>query len=51
MIPQGILCFYHFGWDVLNDFRAAGFSKVKIIIGYDIGKMILGLQLFIMAQK
>jgi SAM-dependent methyltransferase len=51
VIPQGILCFYHFGWDLLDDFRAAGFSDVKIITGYDTGKMILGMQLFIMAQK
>ncbi|WCT12416.1 class I SAM-dependent methyltransferase [Mucilaginibacter jinjuensis] len=51
VIPQGILCFYHFGWDLLDDFRTAGFSDVKIITGYDTGKMMLGLQLFIMAQK
>jgi SAM-dependent methyltransferase len=51
VIPQGILCFYHFGWDLLDDFRASGFSNVKIITGYDTSKMILGLQLFIMAQK
>jgi SAM-dependent methyltransferase len=51
VIPQGILCFYHFGWDLLDNFREAGFSNVKIITGYDTGKMMLGLQLFIMAQK
>lgn len=51
VIPQGILCFYHFGWDLLDDFRTAGFADVKIITGYDTGKMMLGLQLFIMAQK
>lgn len=51
VIPQGILCFYHFGWDLLDNFRTAGFSDVKIITGYDTGKMMLGLQLFIMAQK
>jgi len=51
VIPQGILCFYHFGWDLLDDFRAAGFTNVKIITGYDTSKMILGMQLFIMAQK
>lgn len=51
VIPQGILCFYHFGWDLLDDFRAAGFTDVKMITGYDTSKMMLGLQLFIMAQK
>ena len=25
--PEGCLCFYHFGWDLLDDFRAAGFRE------------------------
>lgn len=24
---QGVLCFYHFGWDILDALRSAGFSK------------------------
>ena len=26
--PQGILCFYHFGWDLLDELRAIGFLPV-----------------------
>lgn len=25
---EGVLCFYHFGWDILDDMRLAGFSDV-----------------------
>ena len=26
--PEGCLCFYHFGWELLDDFRSAGFGDV-----------------------
>jgi SAM-dependent methyltransferase len=26
---QGILCYYHFGWSILDEMRAAGFSKAR----------------------
>jgi len=51
VLPQGILCYYHFGWDLLDSFRHAGFSSVKIITGYDTSKLILGTLLFIVAEK
>jgi SAM-dependent methyltransferase len=51
VLPQGILCYYHFGWDLLETFRDAGFSSVKIITGYDTGKMVLDKLLFIVAEK
>lgn len=51
VIPEGILCFYHFGWDVLDSFREAGFTSVKIVTGYDINKLILDRLLFIVAEK
>jgi hypothetical protein len=28
----GILCFQHFGWDVLDDLRAAGFGSAELLI-------------------
>ena len=28
----GVLCFYHFGWDLLDELRAAGFSKAEIVM-------------------
>jgi len=51
VLPQGILCFYHFGWDLLDVFKEAGFKSVKVVTGYDIDKLILGMLLFISAEK
>ena len=51
VLPQGILCYYDFGWDLLDNFRDAGFSSVKVITGYDINKLILGTLPFIVAKK
>jgi SAM-dependent methyltransferase len=51
VLPQGILCYYYFGWDLLDVFRDAGFSSVKVVTGYDIDKMILDTLLFIVAEK
>lgn len=31
-IGGGVLCFYHFGWDVLDKCRAAGFSDAKFVM-------------------
>lgn len=35
-ISGGILCFYHFGWDVLDRFRAAGFQSVKMVMPWSL---------------
>lgn len=51
VLPLGILCYYHFGWDLLDDFRDAGFKSVKIITGYNINTLILDTLLFIVAEK
>jgi SAM-dependent methyltransferase len=51
VLPMGILCYYHFGWDLPDDFRDAGFSSVKIVTGYDTGELILDTLLFIVAEK
>jgi hypothetical protein len=31
-ISGGVLCFYHFGWDVLEEARQAGFGKVEMVM-------------------
>ena len=31
-ISGGVLCFYHFGWDVLQACRAAGFRSVRMVM-------------------
>jgi len=51
VLPLGILCYYHFGWDLLDSFRDAGFKSVKVVTGYDIDKLILDTLLFIVAEK
>jgi SAM-dependent methyltransferase len=51
VVPQGILSFYYFGWDLLDEFRKAGFSSVKLLYGYDIDKLILDRLVYIVAQK
>ncbi|MEO8887658.1 MAG: class I SAM-dependent methyltransferase, partial [Mucilaginibacter sp.] len=51
VLPLGILCYYHFGWSLLDDFRDAGFSSVKVVTGYDINKLMLDTLLFIVAEK
>lgn len=28
---EGILCFHHFGWDVLDQLRACGFSSIDVL--------------------
>ncbi|MEG3789791.1 class I SAM-dependent methyltransferase [Lysobacter sp. CCNWLW3] len=34
-IGDGVLCFYHFGWDVLDNFRAAGFRSVRMVMPWN----------------
>ncbi len=51
VLPLGILCYYHFGWDLLDSFRNAGFKSVKVVTGYNIDKLILDTLLFIVAEK
>jgi len=35
-ISGGILCYYHFGWDILDAFRDAGFSDVRMTMPYSL---------------
>lgn len=32
LISAGVLCFYHFGWDVVDVFRDAGFGDVRMVM-------------------
>lgn len=40
-ISGGVLCFYHFGWDVIDVFRDAGFSDVRMVMPCDPGQGLL----------
>lgn len=48
---EGILCFQYFGWDFLNELKDVGFKDVFVVTGYNINKMILGNQVFIIGKK
>jgi len=34
--PEGILTYYHFGWNLLDDLRAAGFRQAELGLCYDL---------------
>ncbi len=33
--PAGVLCFYHFGWDLLDNLREAGFTRAEVVFSWD----------------
>ncbi|GAA5070580.1 hypothetical protein [Lysobacter panacisoli] len=39
---SGILCYYHFGWDLLEATRAAGFTKVDMVLPWNPGVGLMG---------
>jgi SAM-dependent methyltransferase len=47
----GCLAFHTFSWDLLGDFRDAGFDTVELVLGRDASGGLRGLQLAIVASK
>lgn len=48
----GILCFYHFGWQILDDLASAGFSLPRILLNWSLSYGYLGNeQVLIVASK
>lgn len=45
---DGVLCFYHFGWDILDDLRLAGFKEAScnMVWSWESGYLGHGIQLF-----
>lgn len=35
-ISGGVLCYCHFGWDILDHFRQAGFSRAEMVMPYSL---------------
>jgi hypothetical protein len=33
---SGCLCYYHFGWDLIDAMRAMGFRDVTILLGWSL---------------
>lgn len=49
---DGILCYYHFGWELLNDLRLAGFQEVGVHLYWSLDYGIIGAeQLAIIARR
>lgn len=49
---EGILCFYHFGWELLRDLRDAGFRNAEVVLSWSSRLGYLGgEQAVIMASK
>lgn len=49
--PDGCLCFYHFGWELLGDMRAAGFRDVGALMCWSRELAYLGEQIQFVAQR
>lgn len=47
----GVLCYYHFGWDLLEQMRGAGFCAVALVDAWSAETAIYGDQQFIVATK
>jgi SAM-dependent methyltransferase len=50
-IGEGVLCFYHFGWDLLDDTRAAGFSTAEIVLPWAPGYGIFSPSFTLVARR
>jgi len=48
---DGVLCYYHFGWDLLDALRAAGFRSVAVIDAWGAETAVFGDQLAVVATK
>ena len=48
---EGVLCFYHFGWDLLDTLRDAGFRSVAVLDAWGLETAIFGDQMAIVATK
>ena len=40
--PEGVLCFYHFGWDLLDSIRSAGFSSAQFALPWSLSHAEVG---------
>lgn len=50
---EGCLCYYHFGWDILDELRLAGFEVANAVVYWNESHGYLGAteQIFFVAQK
>lgn len=51
MSADGVLCFQHFGWDIIDACESAGFSEAYGIAGWSIGLGFMEPQIVFIAEK
>jgi len=51
MSSEGILCFQHFGWDILSLFKEIGFKDAYAVVGWSFGLGFLTPQMIFIAEK
>ena len=51
MSRKGILCFQHFGWDILSLFKDIGFQDSYAVVGWSFGLGFLTPQMIFIAEK
>jgi hypothetical protein len=40
--PDGVLCFHHFGWELVEDCRNAGFADAAYVVVWSPAQALLG---------
>ena len=50
-VSDGVLCFHHFGWDLLDALRAAGFASAEVVSTWAPGFGLMGIMQAIAARK
>lgn len=50
-VSDGVLCFYHFGWDLLDALRESGFQNVEVISAWSPSLGLMGNLLAISAER
>ena len=51
MNEQGVLCFQHFGWDIIDSLLKVGFSNAYAVVGYSLNMGFIGPQTIFIAEK
>jgi len=51
MSSEGVLCYQHFGWDILNALTDTGFRDAYGVVGWSINLGFITPQLVFVAEK
>lgn len=51
MSKEGVLCYYHFGWDIIDSLLKTGFTNAYAVVGYSLNMGFIGPQLVFIGEK